>query len=55
MEKSIKLLDLDVIHHRPNLIFGPTLLKADSHTACRAHAVPLPCRAAKGLECIFPI
>ena len=22
---------------------------------CRAHAVPLPCRAAKGLECIFPI
>ena len=30
-------------------------LKADSHTACRAHAVPLPCRAAKGLECVFPI
>jgi hypothetical protein len=24
-------------------------LKADSHIACRAHAVPLPCRAAKGL------
>jgi hypothetical protein len=23
--------------------------------ACRAHAVPLPCRAAKGLECVFPI
>ena len=22
---------------------------------CRAHAVPLPCRAAKGLECVFPI
>jgi len=21
----------------------------------RAHAVPLPCRAAKGLECVFPI
>jgi hypothetical protein len=21
---------------------------------CRAHAVPLPCRAAKGLECVFP-
>ena len=32
---------------------GP--LKADSHNACRAHAVPLPCRAAKGLECVFPI
>ena len=27
-------------------------LKADSHIACRAHAVPLPCRAAKGLECL---
>ena len=32
-------------------------LKADSHIACRAHAVPIPrpCRAAKGLECVFPI
>ena len=30
-------------------------LKANSHIACRAHAVPLPCRAAKGLECVFPI
>ena len=30
-------------------------LKADSHIACRAHAVPLPCRAAKGLEYVFPI
>ena len=30
-------------------------LKADSHRACRTHAVPLPCRAAKGLECVFPI
>jgi hypothetical protein len=29
-------------------------LKADSHIACRAHAVPLPCRAANGLECVFP-
>jgi hypothetical protein len=28
--------------------------KVDSHTACRAHAVPLPCRAARGLECVFP-
>ena len=27
-------------------------LKADSHIAGRAHAVPLPCRAAKGLECL---
>jgi hypothetical protein len=30
-------------------------VKADSHVACRAHAVPLPCREAKGLECVFPI
>ena len=30
-------------------------VKADSHIACRAHAVPLPCRAAKDLECVFPI
>jgi hypothetical protein len=30
-------------------------LKADSYIACRAHAVPLPCRATKGLECVFPI
>jgi len=29
--------------------------KADSHTECRAHVVPLPCRTAKGLECVFPI
>ena len=33
-------------HHR---------LKADSHIACRAHAVPLPFRVAKCLECVFPI
>jgi hypothetical protein len=30
-------------------------IKADSHIACRAHAVSLPCRAANGLECVFPI
>ena len=30
-------------------------IKADSQIACRAHAVPLTCRAAKGLECVFPI
>jgi hypothetical protein len=24
-------------------------VKADSHIACHVHAVPLPCRAAKGL------
>jgi hypothetical protein len=31
------------------------LIKADSHIACRAHALPLPCRAAEGLKCVFPI
>jgi hypothetical protein len=30
-------------------------LKADSHIVCRAHAVPLPCHPAKGLECVFLI
>jgi len=30
-------------------------LKADSRIACRAHAVALPCCAAKGSECVFPI
>jgi hypothetical protein len=30
-------------------------IKADSYIACRAHAVPLPCRTAKCLECVFPI
>ena len=34
---------------------GEGTVKADSHIACRANAVPLPCRAAKGLECVFPI
>ena len=40
-----------------NLCFKGVMndLKADSHITCRAHAVPLPCRAAKGLECVFPI
>jgi hypothetical protein len=29
--------------------------KTDSHIACCAHAVLLPCRVAKGLERVFPI
>jgi hypothetical protein len=37
-----------------NVTAGGTL-KANSHIACRAHAVPLPCRTAKGVECVFPI
>jgi hypothetical protein len=30
-------------------------VKADSHIPCRSHAVPLSCRSAKGLDCVFPI
>ena len=30
-------------------------IKTDSHIACRAHTFSLQCRAAKGLECVFPI
>jgi len=44
-------------HHSPFNSFycAAEPVKADLHIACRAHAVPLPCRAAKGLECVFPI
>jgi hypothetical protein len=42
--------------HSPHTKWGfSDPVKADSHIACRAHAVPLPCRADKGLECVFPI
>ena len=34
---------------------GQELLKAESHITCRSYAVPLPCRAAKGLERVCPI
>jgi len=34
-------------------MFGVSV-KANSHTACRAHAVPLSCRAAKGKNVSFP-
>ena len=34
---------------------SPVHIKADSHIACRANAFPLPCRAAKGIECVFLI
>src|SRR5215510_499485 len=30
-------------------------VKADSHIPSRSHAVPLPCRPAKGLDWVFPI
>ena len=30
-------------------------IKANSHVACHAHAIPLPCHAANSLECVFPI
>ena len=47
------LSDADVRNFSKHLLLNT--LKANSHTACRAHAVPLPCRAAKGLERVFPI
>jgi hypothetical protein len=42
--------NVEILNVKPECLF-----KADSHIACRAHAVPLPCREAKGLECVFPI
>ena len=39
----------------PRCMCRPFSLRADSHIACHAHAVLLPCLAAKGLECVFPI
>ena len=30
-------------------------IKGESHITCRAHVLPLPYHAAKGLECAFPI
>jgi hypothetical protein len=39
----------------PAEAYDRIILKTDSHIACRAHAVPMPCRVAKGLECVFPI
>jgi len=46
--KLYNILDLPVLLHG-----GETwTITADSHITCRAHAVPLPCRAAKGLECL---
>ena len=41
--------------YRAEQVRANEVQKADSHIACRAHAVPLPCRAAKSLECVFPI
>jgi len=57
--RHLKVVRLVIPTHRPSSPSRkyPWLssIKADSHIACRAHAVPLPCRAAKGLECVFPI
>ena len=46
---------LSLCKRLPLLTSATTSLKADSHIAYRAHAVPLPCRAVKGSECVFPI
>ena len=56
--KAFHILDLRTLHGRRNPfdeVFVMSVSKADSHIACRAHAIPLPCRAAKGLDCVFPI
>jgi hypothetical protein len=45
----------DIVVQKLQMAKGRFTHKADSHIACRAHAVSLPCRAAKGLECVFPI
>ena len=54
--KHTGMLDVDPMSHVDAMhSYFSGCPKADSHTACCAHAVPLPCRAAKGLECVFPI
>jgi hypothetical protein len=52
-ERRLRVFEKGVLRRKVGLIGDE--LKADSHIACRAHAVPLPCRGAKGLECVFPI
>lgn len=39
----------------PNFSEVVETLKTNSQIAYRTHAVPLPHRAAKGLNCVFPI
>jgi len=50
---------LRVIHKyqalHPTQTLQNGMVKADKHTACRAHGISLPCCAAKGSECFFPI
>jgi hypothetical protein len=43
------------VHHRISNIKKMELhnLKSNSHIPCRAQAVPLPWRAAKGLDCVL--
>jgi hypothetical protein len=43
------------LHLQPVHIMRERPVKADPHIACRIHAVPLPCHAAKGLERVFTI
>jgi hypothetical protein len=58
--QSTFLVSIKLWRHSDLLIWIPSswtqrILKAESHVACRAHAVSMPCRAAKSLECVFPI
>ena len=52
---SHELVDTDTNTPLARVTSKRTFVEADSHIACRSHAVPLPCRAAKGLESVFPI
>jgi hypothetical protein len=45
----------DTVPHSVSECSSDCSRKTDSHISCRAHAVPLSFRAAKGLECVFPI
>jgi hypothetical protein len=54
-QKELIILLADFLKHEGSRAETVVPIKADLHIACRAHAVPLPCREAKGLECVFPI
>jgi len=53
--RTLKFSGFHSVLPKDSILLGYDTLKADSHIACCAHAVPLPCRAAKGLVCFFPI
>ena len=46
------MLPAPTAHHTPTLKPYKGRFTHNMQLPCRAHAVPLPCRAAKGLECL---